>query len=212
MNFHEVRFPTDISRGAQGGPERRTDVVVLGSGYEERNSRWADSRRGYNAGYGIKSLDQLYAVISFFEERRGRLFGFRWRDHSDYTSTSPQALPTPTDQWIGDGDGAQDTFQLIKTYGSNSNPWQRTINKPVEGSVQISVAGVVQAEGTQFTVDSATGLVTFQSGHVPAAGAELRAGFHFDVPVRFDTDRLETNLSGFQHGAIPQIPIVEVRL
>jgi uncharacterized protein (TIGR02217 family) len=77
MSFHEVRFPTEISRGAEGGPERRTDIVVLGSGYEERNSRWADSRRSYNAGYGVKSVDDLYAVIAFFEERRGRLYGFR---------------------------------------------------------------------------------------------------------------------------------------
>ena len=61
MVFHEVRFPTEISRGAVGGPERRTDVVVLGSGHEERNSRWADSRRSYNAGYGVKSLDELPA-------------------------------------------------------------------------------------------------------------------------------------------------------
>ena len=98
MSFHEVRFPTDISRGAQGGPERRTDVVVLGSGYEERNSRWADSQRRYNAGYGVKTLDQLYTVLSFFEERRGRLYGFRWRDHADWTSTSPGNTPSALDQ------------------------------------------------------------------------------------------------------------------
>ena len=86
MSFHEIRFPTTISRGAQGGPERRTDIVVLGSGYEERNSRWANSRRAYNAGYGVRSLDDLYAVTAFFEERRGRLHGFRWKDHADYKS------------------------------------------------------------------------------------------------------------------------------
>ncbi|MFX7866418.1 DUF2460 domain-containing protein, partial [Acinetobacter baumannii] len=59
MLFHEIRFPTAISRASQGGPERRTDVVTLGSGYEERNARWADSRRSYDAGYGVKSLDDL---------------------------------------------------------------------------------------------------------------------------------------------------------
>ena len=93
MSFHEMRFPTEIARGAQGGPERRTDVVVLGSGFEERNARWADSRRAYNAGYGVKSLDDLYAVIAFFEERRGRLYGFRWRDHADFKSCAPGADP-----------------------------------------------------------------------------------------------------------------------
>jgi len=212
MNFHDVRFPTDISRGAQGGPERRTDVVVLGSGFEERNSRWADSQRSYNAGYGIKSLDQLYAVLSFFEERRGRLYGFLWRDHADWKSNEPSLIPTPADQLIGTGDASTTTFQLSKVYGGSFAPWTRQVTKPVAGSVKVSVAGIEQAEGGAFTVDSTTGIVTFLAGHVPGVGAEIRAGFEFDVPVRFDTDKLETNLSGFQHGAIPQIPIVEVRL
>src|SRR5512134_1149921 len=110
MSFHEVRFPTEISRGAEGGPERRTDIVVLGSGYEERNSRWADSRRSYNAGYGVKSVDDLYAVIAFFEERRGRLYGFRWRDHADWKSCAPGGTIASTDQVIGTGNGTTAAF------------------------------------------------------------------------------------------------------
>lgn len=212
MNFHEVRFPTDISRGAQGGPERRTDVVVLGSGFEERNARWADSRRSYNAGYGIKSLDQLHSVLSFFEERRGRLYGFRWRDHADWKSGGPGATPSSSDQLLATGDGSTATFQLHKVYGSGVSPWTRAVTKPVAGTVLVSVAGIEQSEGIAFTLDATTGVVTFLSGHIPVVGAEVRAGFEFDVPVRFDTDKLETNLSGFAHGAIPQIPIVEVRV
>ncbi len=211
MSFHEVRFPTAISRGAQGGPERRTDVVVLGSGHEERNARWADSRRTYNAGYGVKSLDDLHAVVAFFEERRGRLYGFRWRDHFDFRSCPPQQAVTAADQTIGSGTGAIATFQLVKTYGSSFAPWVREIKKPVAGTVRVAVAGVEKTLGTQFTVDAATGVVTFLAGHVPAGGQTVTAGFEFDVPVRFDADRLEISLSGFQHGVIPNIPIVEVR-
>jgi uncharacterized protein (TIGR02217 family) len=114
MSFHDVRFPTAISRNAQGGPERRTDVVVLGSGYEERNSRWADSRRSYNAGYGVKSLDDLYQIIAFFEERRGRLHAFRRRDPMDWKSCAPNATPNTDDQVIGTGTGERATFQLKK--------------------------------------------------------------------------------------------------
>lgn len=212
MSFHEIRFPTAISRNAQGGPERRTDVVVLGSGYEERNSRWADSRRVYNAGYGVRSLDDLHAVIGFFEERRGRLHGFRWKDHLDWKSCAPGAMPAASDQRIGAGDGTRTTFQLTKTYGSAFAPWTRAIAKPVAGTVKLAVAGVAQAEGTAFTIDATTGLVTFLPGHAPIAGAAVTAGFEFDVPVRFDTDKLEVSLQGFEHGAIPSIPIVEVRL
>ncbi|HZT50244.1 MAG TPA: DUF2460 domain-containing protein [Hyphomicrobiaceae bacterium] len=212
MSFHEIRFPTAISRAAQGGPERRTDVVVLGSGAEERNARWADSRRSYNAGYGVKSLDDLHAVIAFFEERRGRLHGFRWRDAADCKSCPPEASPTALDQQIGTGDGATATFQLTKRYGTAFNPWNRPIKKPVAGTVLIAVAGAVQVEGTDYAIDHTTGLVTFLPGHIPASGAAVTAGFEFDVPVRFDSDRLEINIQGVRHGAIPSIPIVEIRV
>ncbi|CCB65597.1 DUF2460 domain-containing protein [Hyphomicrobium sp. MC1] len=212
MSFHDVRFPTAISRNAQGGPERRTDVVVLGSGYEERNSRWADSRRSYNAGYGVKSLDDLHQIIAFFEERRGRLHGFRWRDPMDWKSCAPNAAPSPLDQIVGTGDGTRAAFQLTKVYGNAFAPWTRDIKKPVAGSVTVAVSGVQKADGTDYAVDPATGVVTFLAGHVPAAGESVTAGFEFDVPVRFDTDKLEINLSGFTSGAIPNIPIVEVRL
>ena len=135
--FHEILFPTAISRGSHGGPERRTDVVVLGSGHEQRNCRWAHSRRTYNAGYGIKTLDELHAVIAFFEERRGRLHGFRWRDHADCKSCAPGAAPSPLDQVIGTGTGATASFQLAKQYGSDFSPYSRTITKPVSGSLQL---------------------------------------------------------------------------
>lgn len=210
--FHEVRFPTEIAFGSTGGPERRTEIVTLGSGHEERNSRWADSRRRYNAGYGIRSLDDLHAVIAFFEERRGRLCGFRWRDRIDYKSGAPGSAVTPGDQALGVGDGATATFQLVKRYGALHAPWTRTIRKPVAGSARVAVDGVEKAEGADWTYDLATGLVTFASGAVPAAGKAVTAGFEFDVPVRFDTDHLDINLTSFAAGDIPAIPLVEIRL
>lgn len=212
MSFHEVRFPTQISLGATGGPERRTDVVALGSGFEERNSRWADSRRFYNAGYGVKTLDQVHEVIAFFGERRGRLYGFRWKDHADWRSCPPEQAPTALDQIIGTGDGATATFQLRKRYGSAFAPWWRRIAKPVAGSVLVAVAGIAGTEGVDFLVDPSSGVVAFLPGHIPPESAAVTAGFAFDVPVRFDTDKLEISLSGFRHGAVPSIPLVEIRL
>jgi len=81
----------------------------------------------------------------------------------------------------------------------------------VPGSVRVAVAGSEVAEGTAFTCDTTTGIVTFLSGHVPAGGAAVTAGFLFDVPARFDTDYLEVDLSAFAAGAIPKIPLVEIR-
>ena len=212
MSFHETRFPVSISRGAHGGPERRTDVVVLGSGFEERNARWAHSRRAYNAGYGVKSLDDLHAIIAFFEERRGRLHGFRWKDHGDWKSCAPEATPTALDQIIGTGDGAQAQFQLSKRYGDQFAPYDRPIAKPVAATVRVAAGGAPRTQGLDFDLDATSGLVTFRAGHIPATGAIVTAGFEFDVPVRFDSDKLEINISGFRHGAIPAIPIVEIRL
>lgn len=206
--FHEVRFPVGISFGSTGGPERRTQVVSYGSGFEERNQQWADSRRRYDAGYGIRRVDDLHAIIAFFEERRGRLIGFRWKDWTDWKSGPPQTEPTPFDQILGTGDGETMAFQLTKAYGESAASWIRTIAKPVANTVLIAVDGGVQAEG--WMVDATTGFVTFNDP--PAEGAILTAGFEFDVPVRFDTDRLDISLSYAEAGSIPRIPIIELRL
>lgn len=205
--FHDILFPLDVALGARGGPERRTEVVSLGSGREERNARWAHSRRRWNAGYGVKSLAALAGVVAFFEERRGRLYGFRWRDRLDHSSAAPDAEVTATDQRLGVGDGARTEFQLLKTYGAVHAPYERPIQKPLAGSVQVAVAGI--AVGTGVTVDLATGIVSFAAP--PPSGAAVTAGFLFDVPVRFDTDRLDIDLSAFAAGEIPSIPVVEIR-
>lgn len=212
MSFDDVRFPVEISRGAVGGPERRTDIVTLASGFEERNQTWADSRRRYDAGYGVNAVDQLHAIIEFFEARRGRQRGFRWKDWTDFKSCAPGAVPTSNDQAIGTGTGALATFQLVKVYSTGSNPYTRTITKPVSGTVKVRVAGVEKTEGVHFTVNHATGIVTFTGGNIPGSSAAVRAGFEFDTPVRFDTDRLQVNLAHFFAGSVPQIPLIEVRL
>ena len=207
-DFHEVRFSLDVSLGSRGGPVRRTDIVTLASGREHRNSRWAGSRRRYDAGLGVRTLDALHAVVAFFEERRGRLYGFRFRDRVDWRSCAPSGTPTPLDQRIGTGDGATVAFSLVKSYGTAHAPYARPIAKPVGGSVRVALDGSEQAVGANFACDPATGLVTF--GSPPAAGVAVTAGFDFDVPVRFDTDELEIDLSAFEAGAIPRIPLIEI--
>lgn len=208
MNFHDIRFPTAISFHSSGGPERKTEIVTLGSGFEERNAVWANSRRRYNAGYGVKSLDDLHAAIAFFEARLGRLYGFRFKDWTDFKSCTPGASVSPDDQGIGTGDGRTTQFQLCKTYASGPAGWLRTIRKPVDGTVRVAVAGAERVSG--FSVDPTTGLVTFAAA--PANGTAITAGFEFDTPVRFDSDALSVNLSSFQAGDIPNIPLVEVLL
>jgi uncharacterized protein (TIGR02217 family) len=207
--FHEVLFPVDIALRSRGGPRRRTDVVTTGSGREERNARWAHSRRHYEAGYGVRTLAALAEVVAFFEERRGRLHGFRWRDRLDDRSCRPGASPTPLDQVIGTGDGATRGFQLAKTYGGAFAPYVRPIAKPAAGSILLAVAGQ-PVTGADADIDVTTGVVTFRPGHAPPPGATVTAGFLFDVPVRFDTDDLSVDFAAFEAGEIPQIPLVEI--
>jgi uncharacterized protein (TIGR02217 family) len=141
MGFHEVRFPVALSFGSSGGPERRTEIVTLTNGYEERNTPWEHSRRRYDAGIGLRSLADLDAVITFFEARRGQLYGFRWKDWSDWTSGVPGEGPGVGDQQIGTGDGATRVFQLSKTYEDTAGSYRRPIRKPVEGSVRAGTHG-----------------------------------------------------------------------
>lgn len=207
MSFHDIRFPLAIGFHSTGGPVRKTEIVTLGSGHEQRNAVWAGSRRSFDVGSGVRNLDDLSTVIAFFEARRGRLVGFRFRDFTDWKSCAPGAGVSPLDQAIGSGDGAATVFALSKTYASGAGSWARAIAKPVEGSVRLAVAGV---ENTDFTCDAATGLVTFASA--PANGVVITAGFEFDCAVRFDSDALSVNLASFAAGEIPSIPLVEILL
>ncbi|MEM9138954.1 MAG: DUF2460 domain-containing protein, partial [Pseudomonadota bacterium] len=166
----------------------------------------AQSRRRYDAGLGVRSLDDLSQVLAFFEARHGRLIAFRWKDWLDHKSCPPSETPGPEDQVIT---GSGTTWQLAKTYADVSGSYTRAISKPVDGTVQIAVDGVALA-GTDFTVDPATGLVTLTTA--APGGATVTAGFEFDVPVRFDSDTIDVNLAAFEAGEIPSIPVVEVRL
>ena len=209
MGFHEIRFPTSLSMGSLGGPERRTEIVTLANGYEERNSPWKHSRRRYDAGLGLRSLDDVATVVAFFEARHGPLNGFRWKDWADYKSGLPSAEISGDDQLIGQGDQETATFQLVKTYRSGEHVYLRPIHKPVLGSVRLTVSGEPLQDQVDYVVDVQTGVVTF--AHPPDDKAEIFAGYEFDVPVRFDTDMIRTSVSSFQAGEVPDIPVVELR-
>ena len=209
--FHDVLFPTDLSLRGRGGPRRRTEIVATGSGREERNARWAHALRVYDAGSGVRSLDDLATIVAFFEARRGRLHGFRWRDRLDDSSAAPGAAPGPRDQVLATGDGTTASFGLAKTYGDGEGAYRRPIVKPVTGTVRVAVAGT-ERPATEWSVDTATGRITFRTGSLPPPGAAVTAGFLFHVPVRFDTDALEVDLAAFTAGEIPHIPLVVIRL
>ena len=210
MAFHEIRFPANLSFGSIGGPERRTEIVTLANGFEERNTPAAYSRRRYDAGLGLRSLDDLEDLIAFYEARMGQLHAFRWKDWGDYKSCRPSQTPNFMDQLLGIGDGKREVFGLVKIYQSGAQSYARQIKKPVLGSVTVAVAGDQKVEGIEFTLDTTRGEVHFAVP--PPLGTNVTAGFEFDVPVRFDSDRLHISVASFQAGEMPNVPVVEVLL
>lgn len=205
MAFHEVRLPARLAFGSTGGVERRTEIAILASGHERRSTPWAMGRRRYLIGANLRSLDDMAELTAFFEARRGRLYGFRFKDFADHKSCAPSSTAGPRDQALGVGDGVRRTFQLVKRYGDV----ERTIAKPAAGSVRVAVGGVELAAGA-FAVDAATGVATLEAA--PPAGAEVTAGFLFDTPVRFDADRIEATLESFEAGLMAAVPLIEVRV
>ena len=198
-DFHDVVFPARIAFGATGGPERATRIVRLGSGHERRDQKWQRARRRYDAGQGVRTLDDLHEIVAFWEARRGPLHAFRYRDPVDHKSCAPLGEPSASDVVLGEGDGARTRFALVKRYGQEA----REIALAVPGTVRVAVDG---AETDAFAVDG--GEIVLDAA--PPAGAGVSAGFVFDVPVRFAEDMLSVSVSAFEAGQIPSIPLIEV--
>lgn len=197
--FAEVQFPPDISYGSSGGPEYTTDLVITTSGHEQRNVNWAQARLRYNVAKGVKNATQLASLIAFFRARKGRAYGFRFKDWSDFRGEG---------EVLGTGNAVQMQFQLVKRYLSGGVQETRAITKPVSGTVQVYKNAVLQTTGVSVNHD--TGVVTFAAA--PASGHVVAANFEFDVPMRFDTDRLEATLDSYGTHSWNDIPLVEVRV
>ena len=197
--FHEVKFPDTIAYGAAGGPVYSTTIVSTASGYEERNVNWSASRGTWDVSTGLKTQAQYAELIAFFRARKGKAYGFRFKDWSDYSALT---------QTIGTGNASLKTFQLVKVYASGSYGESRTISKPVLGTTKIYLGGIIQTSG--WSVNTTTGLVTFTNA--PGNGVVVTADFDFDVPVRFDTDEMSISIENYHRGSWKSIPIIEIRV
>ena len=200
--FEDIGFPLALGREMAVEPAFQTAIVTTASGAEQRNAEWADARLSFDAGPGVRSEADLHALIAFFRARRGAAIGFRLQDPFDHSSNGMTGAPSAEDQLLGAGDGMRTAFPLLKHYGGQ----ERRITRPVEGSVLVSVDG--EAVETGWTL-GAKGVVEFDDA--PAADAEIRAGYRFDVPVRFAEDRLSLNRATFLAGEVPSVPLIEIR-
>jgi uncharacterized protein (TIGR02217 family) len=196
MSFVEIRLPTSIKLSPVGGPEFMTDVTETLGGREQRNILRPNPRRRYEIGMAVMSKSDFAVILAFFIARKGRAYGFRFKDFSDFSATG---------EAIGTGDGATVDFQLVKNYVS-SVTYARTIKKPVSGSVAVYLNGSPQASG--WSVDTTTGVITFDTA--PGSGVAITADFEFDVPVRFDMDRLDVVMPTGDLCDAPSVQLIEL--
>lgn len=205
--FDDVLYPLALGRDAGASPEFSTSVAVTASGHERRNALWSDARLHFDVGPGIRSESELGVLIAFFRARRGAARGFRLCDPFDHSSHAMTGVPTALDQLIGTGDGQATRFRLIKLYGAGAGdePQVRPITRPRAETVLVSVGG---AATDGWSLDPGGWIVLPAA---PAAGVEVRAGFLFDVPVRFAQDRLDVNGATFAAGEAPTVPLIELR-
>lgn len=202
ITIHEVRLPDHIESGAKGGPKFNTFVAESEGGAETAIINWSSPLHEYDVGYGIQDRAGMDQVRSFFMARRGRAYGFRFKDWNDYIFSA---------QNIGTGNGVLAAFQLSKTYTDSVLPFTRRITRPVSGTISVSVAAVPKTEGVHYNISYTTGIVTFTGGNIPTGGQAVTASGQFDVPVRFDSDFMPTALEWELAGFISGVGIKEVR-
>ena len=209
MAFHDTQLPSDIERGAQGGPRFKTTILILGGGLEKRNIDWATTRAEYDISYGIESKADYSDVIEFFYARQGRAHSFRFKDWADFEIT---------DQLMFTTDTATATFQMFKRYSSGGTNFDRNLTKPLASGWTCTVNAVAQTivydtapAAGEVAIASLTGVVTLGSTHQATSGFLVKFTGEFDVPVRFDTDALDVNVETFDAGSMPQLTLVEVK-
>jgi len=207
MPFHEVLFSERVSYGSSGGPKFKTTIFTADSGYEQRNIDWQNVRSEYDASQGIRDTAAMQEIRAFFYARRGRAFGFRYKDWGDYQIR---------EQVIDVGDGVSTAFQIVKTYRSQQSEsdeayiYERKITKINWDSITVIKVDGVPLAADAWVVDHNTGIITFDTAPAYQAPIEIvYAEFH--VPVRFDTDHLDVAEDFWNTESWNSIPLVEVR-
>jgi len=220
MAFNDIRLPIEVERGAVGGPGFKTTVLQLESGFEQRNVDWSQIRGEWDISYGLMNMDNnglqtaVEDILHFFIVNRGKGDGWRFKDWSDYR-IGTVSNPTNDNQRIGLGDDAQTVFQVFKQYSFGGLTYDRTLKKLVSGQVVVLLDNVVQGSG--FTIDLTLATITFSvapastGGTGPGGEVSVEVALEFDIPVRFDEDRLKISVETSLAGQIPPIPIIELR-
>lgn len=196
-SFLEIQFPTEVSYGAIGGPEFFTDVITCNNGLEMRNINWQTPRLRFNLNPAIKTKAQLEEIVAFFRICHGKALGFRFKDWSDFKLEK---------QLIARGNDIDKNFQLIKTYGIGEMKTIRKITKPVHNSIII----YLNERKVLANIDYSKGIISFDTP--PKNNEKIIIDGEFDVPVRFDIDRLSTSIESYCVYSHNEIFLTEIKI
>ena len=200
ISFVDERFPDCVSFGSTGGPGFKTSIFEVDSGLVSTSPQWNRIRAKYNANFDHVPPADIESVENFFYGVKGRGIGFRYKDWSDYTISNQNFLV---------GDGTTTSFQLFKRYMSGGSIFDRIIKKPRQNTFSFTLNGVPLIENTDYFVGDGSGTVNFITAP-PANSIGTIVQGEFDVPVRFDTDKLDVTYSDFRQLSISSLPMVEV--
>ncbi|MBE0615138.1 MAG: DUF2460 domain-containing protein [Burkholderiales bacterium] len=193
MDFIETpRFPESISAGAHFGPAYSTSIARNQGGGEVRNQNWTYPLCEGDVSYGVRTQAQLDDLLAFFHGVAGMHKAFRFKNFSDYTAVGAQGALTEI--------VADTTWQMHKIYTFGALMTPKKISKPVEVGLVVGGTGV-------YTVDTTTGIVTRTSGANPTGWTGT-----FDIPCRFNIDRMLPQWVAYKLYEWSAIPIVEIRL
>lgn len=210
-DFLDIRFPEDIAFGASGGPAFNTSIAITRGGREVRNANWQKARMRWNVAHGIKTQAEFDELMAFFYVIAGQHKGFRFKDHTDFRH---DVLNPTTPVFVAQGDGVTTSFQLIKRYSFADQTYDRNITRPIPGTVRIFLmrdTDDLVENFNDWNIDHDTGLITFDITQPLDPIEEIWAIFEFDVPVRFDNDRVDISLDDYQNFNWPNIDVVELR-
>lgn len=140
MSYINLEFPVCLAMGAVGGPVWKTAVAENEGGFEQRDQAWSRSKQSYDVSTAVRSIDEYRLALDHFNQVRGRLHSFPFKDFLDYEVQGAEGVVVYVEPGV---------YQLAKRYGS-SNPYYRKITRPVDAVVN---AGALDPSTGRVTVD-----------------------------------------------------------
>ena len=181
----DVIVPNSIlAAGVRGKQIRNNTRTEALNGRQTINVNWSRTLRQYEFGFVPLSIDQWATIEAMFEVTEGGAFGMLLQDPKDQTVKITEGVATLI---------SGTTYQLHKrtTSAGSTRTKDRRITRPIAAGFDLKVSGVSLTVGSQYTLNTVTGVVTIPSA--PSAATITWSG-SFYVPVHFQSDQIDWDI------------------